>query len=48
MKFMKDNNVVEHIWEYGKKLISMMNELSKKHGLKKTLLLVELSVVLTI
>lgn len=35
MKFMKDNNVVEHIWEYGKKLISMMNELSKKHGIEK-------------
>ena len=35
MKFMEDNNVVEHIWEYGKKLISMMNELSKKYGIEK-------------
>lgn len=38
MKFMKDNNVVEHIWDYGKKLISMMNELSKKHGIEKNLI----------
>jgi glutamate-1-semialdehyde 2,1-aminomutase len=35
MKFMKKNNVVEHIWNYGKKLISMMNDLALKHGIEK-------------
>jgi len=35
MKFMKENNVVEHMWNYGKKLISMMNDLALKHGIEK-------------
>ena len=35
MKFMKENNVVEHMWNYGKKLISTMNDLALKHGIEK-------------
>lgn len=35
MKFMKEHNVVEHMWQYGKKLISMMNELACKYGIEK-------------
>ena len=35
MKFMKEHNVVEHIWSYGKRLISIMNELAKEHGIEK-------------
>jgi len=35
MKFMKNNNVVEHMWNYGKKLISIMNELAFKYGIEK-------------
>ena len=35
MKFMKKHNVVEHMWEYGRKLIEMMNELAKNHGIEK-------------
>jgi glutamate-1-semialdehyde 2,1-aminomutase len=30
MKFMKENNVVEHLWDYGRKLIDLMNEMAKK------------------
>lgn len=36
MKFMKENNVVEHMWNYGKKLISTMNDLALKHGIEKS------------
>lgn len=35
MKFMKDNNVVEHMWEYGKKLIDLMNKTAKDYGIEK-------------
>lgn len=35
MRFMKEHNVVEHMWQYGKKLISMMNELARKYGIEK-------------
>lgn len=35
MKFMKKHNVVDHIWQYGKELISMMNGLAKKYGIEK-------------
>ena len=35
MKFMKENNVVEHMWWYGEKLISMMNGLAKDYGIEK-------------
>lgn len=38
MKFMKENKVVEHIWDYGKKLISMMNNLAKDYGIEKNFL----------
>jgi len=35
MKFMKEHNVVEHIWQYGTKLINMMNDLALKYGIEK-------------
>lgn len=35
MKFMKEHNVVEHIWNYGKKLIDMMNELALEYKIEK-------------
>lgn len=31
--FMKKNNVIHHLWDYGNKLINMMNEESSKVGL---------------
>lgn len=35
MKYMKENKVVEHMWDYGKKLIFMMNNLAKDYGIEK-------------
>lgn len=35
MKFLQENNVIEHIWDYGKKLIDMMNTLAKDFGIEK-------------
>jgi glutamate-1-semialdehyde 2,1-aminomutase len=35
MKFMKKNNVVEHLWHYGKNLIDLMNDTAKKFGIEK-------------
>jgi len=35
MKFMKENQVVEHLWAYGKKLIDMMNKLALEYGIQK-------------
>ena len=35
MQFMKENNVVEHLWDYGKKLIDLMNNTAKKFGVEK-------------
>lgn len=35
MKFMKEHNVVEHMWQYGKKLILMMNGLAHAYGIEK-------------
>jgi len=35
MKFMKEHKVVEHMWDYGKKLINLMNELAKKFSIEK-------------
>jgi aminotransferase len=35
MKFMKEHNVVEYIWNYGTKLISMINELTKKYEIER-------------
>jgi len=31
-KFMEENNVIEHIWEYGKKLIESFNKISSYYG----------------
>lgn len=36
MKFQKEFDVVEHIWNYGKELISMMNSLAKDFGIEKS------------
>lgn len=35
MKYMKEHKVVEHIWEYGEKLISMMNTLAKEYEIER-------------
>ncbi len=35
MRFMKEHNVVNHIWQYGEKLIKMMNNLAKQYGIDK-------------
>lgn len=35
MKFMKEHNVVEHMWNYGGKLIDLMNHTAKKYGIEK-------------
>lgn len=35
MKFMKKNDVVSHLWEYGAKLIKLMNDLAKEYGIEK-------------
>jgi glutamate-1-semialdehyde 2,1-aminomutase len=35
MRYMKKNNVVGHIWDYGKKLIDMLNETAKDFNLEK-------------
>jgi glutamate-1-semialdehyde 2,1-aminomutase len=35
VKYLKENNVVEHLWDYGSKLISMMNETAKEFGIEK-------------
>lgn len=35
MKFIQKNNVIEHIWNYGKKLIEMMNQSAKELGIEK-------------
>ena len=32
---MKEHNVVEYIWNYGTKLISMINELAKKYEIER-------------
>ena len=34
VKFLKKNNVIKHNWEYGAKLISKANEISKNIGIK--------------
>lgn len=33
MDFMRKNNVVEHLWDYGSKLISMMQRQAEAHGI---------------
>tara|TARA_R110002033_G_scaffold9971_2_gene32718 strand:+ start:42240 stop:43532 length:1293 start_codon:yes stop_codon:yes gene_type:complete len=35
IKFMKEYNVVEHLWEYGISLIKLMNETAKQYNLEK-------------
>jgi len=35
IKFIEENNVIEHIWSYGKKLINLMNEIAKEFGIEK-------------
>lgn len=35
IKFIKENNVIEHIWDYGHKLINLLNETAKEFGLEK-------------
>ena len=35
IKFMKKNNVIEHLWQYGSKLIFMMNNLAKRFEIEK-------------
>jgi len=35
VKFIKENNVIEHIWDYGKKLIDLMNNLAKEFHIEK-------------
>lgn len=35
IKFMQDNKVCEHLWNYGGQLINLMNELAKKHNLSE-------------
>jgi glutamate-1-semialdehyde 2,1-aminomutase len=33
VKYMREYNVVQHLWEYGEKLITVMNELSSEFGI---------------
>jgi len=35
IKFMQQNNVVDHLWDYGKKLIDLMNGMARLFGLEK-------------
>ena len=35
IKFIKENDVIEHIWDYGKKLIDLLNATAKEFGLEK-------------
>ena len=35
IKFIKENGVIEHIWDYGKKLIDMINQTAKEHGVEQ-------------
>ncbi|MCK5294526.1 MAG: glutamate-1-semialdehyde 2,1-aminomutase, partial [Arcobacteraceae bacterium] len=35
IKFIKQNNVIEHIWYYGNKLINMMNNIAKEYGIEE-------------
>lgn len=35
IKYLRQNNVVEHLWSYGKKLIDLMNDTAKKYGIEK-------------
>lgn len=35
VKYLKENDVVDHLWNYGKKLIDLMNDTAKKYGIEK-------------
>ncbi len=35
MRYMQEHNVVEHLWQYGKSLIDLINVTAKKFGLEK-------------
>jgi len=35
MKFMKDKDVISHLWDYGEKLINLINKLAKEYGIEK-------------
>jgi len=35
IKFMKKHNVVEHLWDYGNKLIKLMNDTAQKYNVEK-------------
>lgn len=35
IKYMKEKNVVSHLWDYGSKIINLMNRLAKKHRIEK-------------
>lgn len=34
MQFMQKNNVVDHLWDYGRQLLAMMNHKAAEHGLE--------------
>lgn len=36
VKFMKENNVVPYLWKHGKKLIDLMNNSAKNHGISES------------
>ncbi|MDO9267470.1 MAG: glutamate-1-semialdehyde 2,1-aminomutase [Sulfurimonas sp.] len=35
VKYLKENDVINHLWNYGEKLIEMMNDTAKKYGIEK-------------
>jgi len=35
VKFIKENNVIKHLWQYGKSLIDLMNSMAKDYGIEK-------------
>jgi glutamate-1-semialdehyde 2,1-aminomutase len=35
MNFIQENSVIEHIWDYGDKLIKLINSLTKEFGIEK-------------
>jgi len=35
IKFIQKNGVIEHIWDYGTKLIELMNQTARKFGIEK-------------
>ncbi len=35
VKFLKENDVINYLWEYGRRLIKLMNETAKQYGIEK-------------